>query len=256
MLVLYHASHSTCSQKVRLVLHEKGAKFDEVRIDLAKKEQLKPDYLALNPNGVVPTLIDDGIPIVESSVICEYLDEKYPQNSLVPLDRVERAHMRAWMHYIEEVPVGAIRVPSFNRAFLYRFEGLDQKQFEDQEINLRPVRKELFHRMGSPKGFSRDEIDKSLGELSETCRRMDEALAKKGPWLMGGQFTLADVLVMPSIDRMADLGLSTIWESKYPRVTEWYERLQARPAFKATYYPGSRVSDFLPLRPLYADGRE
>src|SRR5215469_9901069 len=80
MLVLYHAPHSTCSQKVRMVLHEKGVAFDEVRIDLAKKEQLAPQYLALNPNGVVPTLVDDGTPIIESSVICEYLDEKYPHN--------------------------------------------------------------------------------------------------------------------------------------------------------------------------------
>ena len=255
MLVLYHTSHSTCSQKVRLVLHEKDVEFDEVRIDLAKKEQLKPDYLTLNPNGVVPTLVDEGVPIVESSVICEYLDEKYPQNPLVPSDIVERARMRAWMHYIEEVAVGAIRVPSFNRAFLYRFKGQDQKDFEAREIEPRPVRKELFQRMGSPKGFSRAAIDKSLGELSETCRRMDEAIAKKGPWLMGEQFTLADVLVMPSIDRMADLGLSTIWESKYPRVGEWYEHLQARPAFKATYYPGSRVSEFLELQPLYAVDR-
>jgi glutathione S-transferase len=256
MLVLYHAAHSTCSQKVRLVLHEKAVEFEEVRIDLGKKEQLKPDYLALNPNGVVPTLVDDGVAIVESSVICEYLDEKYPHNPLVLSGLVERAQMRAWMHYIEEVAVGAIRVPSFNRAFLYRFEGQDQKAFEAQEINPRPVRKELFQRMGSPKSFSREEIDKSLGELAETCRRMDEAIAKKGPWLMGEQFTLADVLVMPSIDRMADLGLSSIWETKYPRVTAWYERLKARPAFKATYYPGSRVSDFFQLRPLYAAARE
>jgi len=252
MLVLYHALHSTCSQKVRMVLHEKGVKFDEIRIDLSKKEQLNPDYLALNPNGVVPTLVDDGVPLVESSVICEYLDEKYPQSSLVPSNVVERARMRAWMHYIEEVAVAAIRVPSFNRAFLYRFKGQDQTQFEAQEIAPRPVRKELFQRMGSPKGFSKKDVDKSLEELSETCRRMDGAIAEKGPWLMGEQFTLADVLVMPSIDRMADLRLSSIWESKYPRVTEWYERLKARPTFRATYCPGSRVSEFLQLQPLYA----
>jgi glutathione S-transferase len=251
MLVLYHASHSTCSQKVRMVLHEKGVAFEEVRIDLGRKEQLKPDYLALNPNGVVPTLVDDGIPIIESSVICEYLDEKYPQNPLVPGDLVQRARMRAWMHYIEEVAVGAIRVPSFNRAFLHRFKGQDQEQFEKQEIGPRPVRKELFQRMGSPKGFSRKEVDKALGELAETCRRMDAAMTRNGPWLMGEQFTLADVLVMPSIDRMADLGLSTVWDGKYPAVARWYERLQARPAFKATYYAGSRVSDFLELQPLY-----
>lgn len=251
MLVLYHASHSTCSQKVRMVLHEKSVAFEEVRIDLGKKEQLNPDYLALNPNGVVPTLVDDGIPIIESSVICEYLDEKYPQNPLVPGDLVQRARMRAWMHYIEEVAVAAIRVPSFNRAFLYRFKGQDQEQFEKHEIGPRPVRKELFQRMGSPKGFSRKDVDKSLGELAETCRRMDEAMARKGPWLMGDQFTLADILVMPSIDRMADLGLSTVWDGKYRAVSRWYERLQERPAFKATYYAGSRVSDFLELQPLY-----
>jgi len=256
MLVLYHTSHSTCSQKVRLVLHEKGVKFDEVRLDLARKEQLKPDYLALNPNGVVPTLVDDGTPIIESSVICEYLDEKYPQNPLVPTDLIERARTRAWMHYIEEIAVGAIRVPSFNRAFLYRFKGQDKQQFQAQEIDTRPVRKELFQRMGSPKGFAKEAVDKALGELAETCRRMDEAIARKGPWLVGEQFTLADVLVMPSIDRMADLGLSHVWTGKYPRVSEWYERLQARPAFKATYYRGSRVSDFLELGPLYAADRE
>ena len=218
MLVLYHAPHSTCSQKVRMVLHEKGLPFDEVRIDLGKKEQLKPEYLAINPNGVVPTLVDDGTPIMESSVICEYLDEKYPQNPLVPHDIVDRARMRAWTHYIEEVAVGAIRVPSFNRAFLYRFEGQDQQQFEKNEISPRPVRRELFQRMGSPKGFSEGERSTvRSNELTETCRRMDAAVAEKGPWLMGEQFTLADVLVMPSIDRMADLGLSNVWEGKYPR---------------------------------------
>jgi len=110
--------------------------------------------------------------------------------------------------------------------------------------------------MGSPKGFAKEEIDRSLEQLGETCRRMDEAIAKNGPWLMGEQFTLADVLVMPSIDRMADLGLAHVWQGKYPRVQEWYDRLQARPAFQATYYPGSRVSEFLPLRSLYAAGRD
>jgi glutathione S-transferase len=254
MLTLYHAHHSTCSQKVRLVLHEKGLAFESVTLDLGKKDQLKPEYLAINPNGVVPTLVDDGVPIIESSVICEYLDEKYPQASLIPIDIVERARMRAWMHYIEEVAVGAIRVPSFNRAFLYRFDGLDQKRFDDEQMNVRKVRKELFQRMGGPTGFSKAEIDRSLEQLEETCRRMNEAISKKGPWIMGEQFTLADVLIMPSIDRMNDLGLSRIWEDKYPNVTAWYERLQAKPSFKATYYRGARVSDFLDLRPLYGTG--
>jgi glutathione S-transferase len=254
MLVLHHASNSTCSQKVRIVLHEKNVPFEDVRLDLGKKDQLKPEYLAINPNGVVPTLVDDGTPIVDSSVICEYLDEKYPQNPLTPKDIVLRAHMRSWMRYLEEVPTAAIRMPSFNRAFLSRFDGLDQARFETEQVNVRTARKELFKRMGSPKGFSDSDIDSSMRQLGETCKRMNNALAH-GPWLMGEQFTLADVLVMPAIDRMNDLGLSEIWDGKYPRVTEWYERLQARPAFKATYYPGTRVSEFADMRPLYAVGR-
>lgn len=254
MLVLHHASHSTCSQKVRLVLHEKGLQFAEVRLDLSKKDQLKPEYLAINPNGVVPTLVDDGQPIVDSSVICEYLDEKYSQNPLTPRDIVERARMRSWMRYLEEVPTAAIRMPSFNRAFLSRFDGLDQRRFEDEQVSVRTTRRELFERMGSPRGFSRAEIDGSLRQLGQTCNRMHKAL-ERGPWLMGDQFTLADVLVMPAIDRMNDLGLSHIWEGKYPRVSEWYARLKSRPAFTATYYPGSRVAEFSDLRPLYAVGR-
>ncbi len=235
-------------------MHEKGLPFEGVVLDLGKKDQLRPAYLALNPNGVVPTLVDDGTPIIESSVICEYLDEKWPQPPLVPEDIVARARMRAWMHYIEEVAVPAIRVPSFNRALLYRFDGLDQTRFEAEQVNVRKVRKELFQRMGSPRGFSREQVNRALAELGETCRRMDEAVTKRGPWLMGEQFTLADVMVMPSIDRLNDLGLSNVWEGKYPGVSAWYARLQARPSFRATYYPGTRVSEHRALRPLYPPG--
>jgi glutathione S-transferase len=251
MLTLHHASHSTCSQKVRLVLHEKGLTFEDVRLNLAKKDQLRPEYLALNPNGVVPTLVDDGQPIVDSSVICEYLDEKYPQNRLTPTGIVERAKMRSWMRYFEEVATAAIRPPSFNRAFLSRFDGLDQETFEREEVNVRTVRKVFFQRMGSPKGFSKQDIDRSMHELDETCARMNKALAAGGPWLLGTAFTLADVVVTPTIDRMADLGLDYVWKDKYLRVVDWYARLKERPAFKATYYPGSRVSEMTGFRPIY-----
>jgi len=255
MLVLYHASHSTCSQKVRIVLHEKGLSFEDIRLDLGKKDQLKPEYLAINPNGVVPSLVDYGQPIIASSAIREYLDEKYPRPSLMPSDIVERARMRSWMRYLEEVPTAAIRMPSFNRAFLSLFDGLDQKRFEEEQVNVRKTRKELFQRMGSPSGFGTDEIDRSVRQLGETCARMDAALGRDGPWLLGAQFTMADVLAAPTIDRMNDLGLSSVWATEYPRVSAWYERLQARPSFQATYYPGTRVSELTELRPLYAAHR-
>ena len=131
MLTLYNAAHSTCSQKVRICLAEKALAFEDIRLDLGKaKDHLKPEYLDINPNGVVPTLVDDGDIIVDSSVICEYLDERYPEIPLSPADPVQRSRMRAWMRFLEEVPTAAVRVPSFNMGFLPRFEGLNRQQFE------------------------------------------------------------------------------------------------------------------------------
>ncbi len=249
MLTLYNAAHSTCSQKVRICLAEKGVDFENVLLDLGKgKDHLKPEYMEINPNGVVPTLVDDGEIIIDSSVICEYLDEKYPDPPLSPADLAERARMRAWMRYLEEVPTAAVRVPSFNMGFLPRYDGLDRQQFEEQQSDIRPIRKQFYRRMG-PGGFRKEDVLASLEQLGNTCARMEAALDKAGPWLMGEMYTLADIIVAPLIDRMNDLGHSAIWEGRYPLVAEWYERMQARSAFQATFYPGARMSEFLPLTP-------
>ena len=248
MLTLYNAPHSTCSQKVRICLHEKGLPFEDIRLDLGKaKDQLKPEYLKLNPNGVVPTLVDDGEAIVDSSVICEYLDEKYPAPKLTPEDVAQRAKMRAWMRYLEEVPTVAVRVPSFNMGFLPRFAGLDEERFRAEQSDIRPVRKHFYRRMGAT-GFKRPDVEAALEQIDSTCARMEKAL-ESGPWLMGQQYTIADIVVTPSIDRMADLGFSSIWDTKYPRVGEWYARMQARSAFKQTYYAGTRMSETYTLGP-------
>jgi glutathione S-transferase len=101
----------------------------------------------------------------------------------------------------------------------------------------------------SRRGFSKEDVEASLDQLGRTFGRMEAALAD-GPWLIGRQYTLADIIVAPLIDRMADLGQASLWEGRYPRVSDWYARMRARPAFQATFYPGARVSEFLKLRPL------
>src|SRR5258707_6846462 len=108
---LYNAPQSTCSQRVRFVLNAKKISFAEVKLDLLAGDQLKPDYLALSPNGVVPTLDHDGAIVIDSSVIIEYLDEVAPQKSFTPRDPVQRAMMRAHMRFIDEMPAAAVRVP-------------------------------------------------------------------------------------------------------------------------------------------------
>lgn len=242
MLELYNFPMSTCSQKVRIVLAEKQLEWKDRRLDSAKGEHLTPEYLKLNPNGVVPTLVHDGNPIIDSSVICEYLDEVFPQASMTLLDALGRAKMRAWLRYIEEVPTPSIRYPSFNRVLVHNLKRLTKEQFNAQ-ADRRPLRKHFYHRMGQT-GFPKEDMDAAMENLENTIKRMDKALAETGgPWIMGRQFLLVDVCLTPTIDRMEDLGHAGMWERGHPRVTEWWARIKARPSYEATYYPGARFSD-------------
>ena len=87
MLTLYDFGNSVCCQKVRITLRAKGLAWEAVTVDLFKAEQYDPEYLKLNPKGVVPTLVHDGRPVIESTLICEYLDAAFPQPPrLVPAD--------------------------------------------------------------------------------------------------------------------------------------------------------------------------
>ena len=241
MIELYHAPQSTCSQKVRICLAEKGLDWTDRRVNLGKNENLTPDYLALNPNGVVPTLVHDGQIIVDSSVICEYLDEAFPAPRLAPDDATGRAKMRAWMRYLEEVPTSAVRVPSFNMALLPRFSSQDEADFRKNEAAVRPIRKHFYERMGT-KGFGEGDFRNSLEQIAKTCARVHDALAH-GPWLLGDLYSIADIVLTPSLDRMADLGFAHLWETDYPRVTDWLARIRARPAVQKAFFPGSRMSE-------------
>ncbi len=99
---------------MRFVLNAKGLRFEEHKLDLLAGDQLKPEYLALNPNGVVPTLDHDGNVVTDSSVIIEYLDEVVPEAaSFTPRDPVKRAAMRSLMRFIDEMPAASVRVPTF-----------------------------------------------------------------------------------------------------------------------------------------------
>ncbi|MGH8237945.1 MAG: glutathione S-transferase family protein, partial [Steroidobacteraceae bacterium] len=168
-LILYHGAISTCSQKVRLALAEKGLQFTARSIDVPAKEHLTPWYLALNPNGVVPTLVHNGISIVDSSVICEYLDEVFPDPPLAPRDAVGRARMRAWLRYFEEAPTAAIRVPSFNKALIRAFQKMPAEEFAAMAERM-PLRRHFYQDMGQS-GFSQKAYDESLERLSLCMRR-------------------------------------------------------------------------------------
>ena len=240
---LYNAPQSTCSQRVRFVFNAKKLPFDEVKLNLLEGDQLKPDYLKLNPNGVVPTLDHDGAIVTDSTVITEYLDEVAPDVSFTPDTALGRARMRALMHYIDEMPAAAVRVPTFNLAFLPSFQKMSREDFI-AHAESKPLRREFLLSMGQT-GFPQAEMDNALGRLRRTYERMDREIEKSGgPWLLGKKITLADVAVMPALVRMYDLGMPG-WLD-LPRIVTWFDNIHAHPAFKPTYYHGSLVSERFP----------
>lgn len=243
--VLYNAPQSTCSQRVRYALHAKGKPFEEHKLDLFRGDQLKPDYLAINPNGVVPALVHEGHPVVDSAVILEYLEDVLPHIApLRPSDPADVATMRAMMRFIDEVPTPAIRVPSYNLAFLPHFQSMTEKEFQAL-AESKPLRREFLLKMGRT-GFPKPEMDAALGRLQRGVDRMAQWLEESsGPWLMGKQLTYADIAMMPVIVRMADITLDYMW-TDHPAVAEWLAHLRETDAFKATYYHGSLLTEKYP----------
>ena len=234
-LELHNMNISTCSQKTRMCLAEKNLDYEDIQVNLSKGEHLKPEYLAINPNGLVPTLVVNDQAIGDSSVICEYLEEVHPEPALVPADPMDRARMREWMRYLEEIPTPAVRVPSFNVLFANVFNA----QSLAATAGKRPLRKDFYLEMG-PDGFSQERIDTALKLLRQTVERVDAAVKKSNAWLCGDQFTLADITLLPSVVRLDDLGHQDLWQD-LEYMTDWYQRIQQRPSFAKAYTPDSRL---------------
>ena len=237
--VLHNAPQSTCSQKVRICLWEKGLEFSEIKLDLFTGDQLTEEYKKLNPNGVVPTLVHNGEVIIDSSVIIEYLDESFPEHPLAPATPAGRAHMREWMRFFEEVPTPAVRVPSYNRVFLRLFQNMSEEEFIAFGES-KPLRKDFFLKMGR-QGYSDKEMQQAEDRLRMTVERMEAQLQRTGPWLLGN-YSLADICIIPVIVRLNDIGLSRLWAG-CDKFAEWFSRFLEREALRKSFYFGSLLSE-------------
>src|SRR6201993_3094480 len=103
MMILHHGWRSSASRRIRLCLEEKGLAYQSHVVDMANMEHHSPDYLKINPLGVIPTLVHDGKPLHESGTICEYLDESFPDPPLRPDTPYERGEMRNWIRHIDSL---------------------------------------------------------------------------------------------------------------------------------------------------------
>jgi glutathione S-transferase len=244
-LSLYNAPQSTCSQRVRFALHAKGVLFEEHKLDLFSGDQLTPEYLAINPNGVVPSIIDDGNIVIDSAVILEYLEDTHGDVApMRPTDPVEAAKMRTMMRFIDEVPAPAIRVPSYNLAFLPHFQSMTEEAFLAL-CDSKPLRREFLMKMGRS-GFPQADMEEALGRLKRGVGRLAGWLDENGgPWIMGDAISLADLALMPIIVRMDDINLGYMWADE-PAVQTWFDAISAQPEYDKTYYHGSLLTQKYP----------
>jgi len=239
MLMLYKAKNSICTQKVLITLREKSLAWEEVDIDLFKNEQYRPEYLKINPKGVVPSLMHDTNVVIESTLICEYLDEVFPQPSLVPSNAHDKARMRLWSKAIDEGIFEATREISFSAMFREKMRNMTVEQREGRFRNIGDPGRRARFMSTYEQGVESPFVFQGIVAFEKLFAAMSAALAKGEPWLLGRAVTLADINLMPFVARLAYLDLLDVWISERPEISRWWERVQALPPFKAS------VSDLL-----------
>ena len=191
-MVLYHSIRSTCSRKVRICLGEKGIEFESRVLDLRKFEHHTPEYLRLNPNGYVPTLVDDGRALIESTLINEYLDERYPQAPLRPGHPYERLQMRVWTKFVDDVCLPAVVVPTWTQALSGAVTGKSEEELKLilARIPL-PERRSRWAKIAGA-GYTEAEFREAYDKMTLALDRMEHAL-RRSRWLTGEDYTLADI---------------------------------------------------------------
>lgn len=197
--VLHGYYRSSASYRVRIALNLKSIEYDDVFHHLRKGEQSAPDYVALNPQGLVPSLAWDGAVLTQSLAICEYLDEVAPDPRILPEVPLERARIRAFAQII------ACDVhPIQNLKILKRLKGL---------------------------GHNQEDIDawacQVIEEGLEACARLIEESV--GPFCFGDSVTLADICLIPQLANARRFGVDI---SQWPRIAAIEKSCLALDAFE------------------------
>jgi len=230
MLELYTHPMSPCAQKVRIVLAEKGIEWQSHHVELPKKENLRPEYLKLNPLGVVPTLVDNGNPVIESSIICEYLEDRFPEISLKPDDSYAVARMRFWMKHVDNKlhpSCGALQWPLVMRP------GLMEKTEAERQALLEQIpekpRRERQKRLVKF-GLDAPDVIDAVHTYRKTILDMEADLAKH-QWIVSDSFSLADATLAPYFQTIVQFGWSDMF-ADCPRVADWYQRCRDRDSYR------------------------
>jgi glutathione S-transferase len=240
-LHLYHDPLSSCAMRVRMVLAEKNLPWTSHVIDLSKMEHATPEYQAINPNGLVPTLVHDGRTYIESVDIIRYLDEIAPEPSLIPGEPRGRRELQTLLDAADQAQT-TLKV--LTHEFLFRGSGRylgaeDQKKFASSHRNTWLVEFKRSFAAGGPEW--QQKVTAALAAMNGHFRDLNTRLTGNA-WLAGGNFTLADVAWTPQVHRMHLME----WPmTPYPHLARWYGELQQRPSFRQAVVdcepPGARA---------------
>lgn len=200
---LYHFPISPNSRRVVAVLHHLGLECELQAVDLSKGEQMHPEFLRINPNHMLPTLVDGDFVLWESNAIMQYLCSKVPDNSLWPSNAAAQADISRWQFW---------QTGHFGTACgIMIFERLMKKVLNLGEPDLQEIAKgeERFHR---------------FAKVLEDYLRGRE-------WLVGGNPTLADFSVGSYLDltEAAQYPLAA-----YSEIQRWYRNVEQLPAWQSS----------------------
>jgi glutathione S-transferase len=238
LLKLLHGWRSSASRRVRLCLAEKGLDFESHYIDVLTGQHNTPEYLAMNPNGVIPVLVHEGRVLYESSTICEYLDDLFPNPPIRPTDPYQLALMRNFVRWIDEKVIGNLIIFNWSSAHQPVCE-----QWSDAELERRlqsipsKERREAWLRVAR-KPYTDEEKAAAMRVLTDLLDRIEARLAEQGPWMFGGLFSIAELGSIPFVARIEELNPEALSATQRPRVADWWARIKARPAYaKAKLLP-------------------
>ncbi|MEM6485544.1 MAG: glutathione S-transferase family protein [Pseudomonadota bacterium] len=236
-LHLFHFSESTCSQKTRIFLRLKGLSWESHHINLAKKEQLKPFFMGINPRGLVPVLIHDGKVIIESNDILQYLEASFPNPPLIPSRDSERVSELLKAEDDLHLDIRALTMRFVFPSFLAKRSEKDIASYESSgsgsvqgvEDPQRKREAKFWRDMNTHGGITNAQTKRAYEQFKAALNQFETKLAHH-THLAGEDMSLVDIAWYIYCRRLLDAGYALT--THHPRVSSWFDRLHAIPHFR------------------------